>query len=286
MLTSDMWKRNRIYGVDFSGARNACKKIWVTEAEASPGSLKIVSCRSIGEMAGRRDFGACLEALRALIAKPEGARSAFGLDFPFGVPRPLAGEAPTWEAWLGHLATEYSSKSADDFRSDGQRVAAEKRLNCKEPARRTEDEAKAPPHTHNLRLYRQTFYGIRDVLSPLIGSGKARAVPMQDPDAAVATLFEVCPACTLKLLRLEVQGRKGQRGYRGSVLSKLEASNCFDKITDATLREAVLKDNQGDALDSVIAAVAVFRTLHAGQTLAPRQSPYWSDYAVEGYIYR
>lgn len=287
MLTSGMWKPDRIYGVDFSGAQDACKKIWIAEAQANAGALKVVSCKPIREMmTGRRDLAACLEALRELIAKPENARCAFGLDFPFGVPRPLATHAPTWEAWLEHFATEYGSRSADEFRYNGHRVALEKRLGCKEPARRTDLEAKAPLRTHNLYLYKQTFYGIRDVLSPLITSGKARVVPMQDRDPGAATLFEVCPACTVKILRLEVEGSKGDRGYRDNLLSKLEAAHCIDRITDTACRERILEDSEADGLDSVVAAIAVFRALPLGQTLAPRRSPYWIDYAIEGFIYQ
>jgi hypothetical protein len=49
----------------------------------------------------------------------------------------------------------------------------------------------------------------------------------------------------------------------------------------AALRATILDDNEGDALDSVVAAVAVSRTLRS-------ESPTVRDnaaYTVEGYVY-
>jgi hypothetical protein len=51
-------------------------------------------------------------------------------------------------------------------------------------------------------LFRQTCFGIRSVLAPLVRDGLVSVVPMQRPAADKPWLLEICPASTLKARNL------------------------------------------------------------------------------------
>jgi hypothetical protein len=86
----------RVYGIDFSGARDAGNRIWIASGVVDEDTLLIEACYRARELPGSaRDRGRCLEALRCFIAEEMGA--AFGLDFPFGLPRELVVQ----DSWQG-----------------------------------------------------------------------------------------------------------------------------------------------------------------------------------------
>lgn len=75
-------KRARVHGVDFSGARDAGRKVWVASGTMEGGVLRVEDCRRGDSLpGGGRDIARCLPALVEFI---EGERTAgVGLDFPF-----------------------------------------------------------------------------------------------------------------------------------------------------------------------------------------------------------
>jgi hypothetical protein len=270
--------RERVYGVDFSGARDAGRRIWLAEGRVGGGRLRVEGCYPAEELPGSgRDREAALGALRRLIATEPGA--AFGLDFPFGLPLPLlVEEVGSWEAFVRSFPADYPT--ADAFRQ-----SCRARHPDGELKRRTDVETRTPFAAYNLRLFRQTYYGIREVLYPLVRDGAACVLPMQARRADRAWVLEICPASTLKREGLPAQGYKAKteegRRTREAILAGLEGQGQVE-VGSAGLRARIIEEEGGDALDSVIAAWATYRAIGA-----PEIDPVAGlrAYALEGYVY-
>lgn len=203
--------KRRIFGVDFSGAKDAGRKIWISEGVARNGKLHILNCYPIYEIVqGRsKDRTACLSALRDLILS--NTDSVFGMDFPFSLPESLM-SGKDWYVLVSDFPDEYDS--ADAFRKKMQEKGGKTELK-----RITDVEVKAPFSIYNLWVYKQTYFGIRDVLRPLVISEKVCAIPMQDPDIEKPWLMEICPASTLKSedLYIGYKGRTEKEEKRGYI---------------------------------------------------------------------
>jgi len=238
-----------IYGIDFSGAKDAGKKIWIAGGSVEGNILHIETCLRATELPGAgSDRERCLKALRGFIANE--TDSSFGFDFPFGLPLAMNKEE-RWYDFVIKFPERY--ESAGDFREKCRKAAPGKELK-----RITDIESRAPFSPYNLRVYRQTYYGIRDILNPLVHEKHVRVLPMQQPQQGKAQIIEICPASTLKKMNI-------YRPYKGSmlreqrmlILKALENTSSFS-ISDRSITELILDDIYGDALDSVIAAYATF----------------------------
>lgn len=263
----------RVHGVDFSGARDAGKRIWVASCAIDGDSLRVEDCRPAAELPrSGRDLGRALSALRDFIA--ENKDCVFGLDFPFGLPRSLI-QDEDWESFIRSFPNSYPS--AGEFKRACFEAAGRKELK-----RLTDCESRTPFSPYNLRLYKQTYFGIRDVLVPLVHSEQVCVLPMQCPESGKAWVLEICPASTLerRQLPLSFKGSKpGRYESRLRILQAIESTTPLSIGDSARLR--VLEDRGGDALDSIIAACAVFAALPNLAYLG-REKP---DYALEGYVY-
>jgi hypothetical protein len=264
----------QVYGVDFSGAVDAGKKIWVTQGVIDEDALRILACYRGADLPGSgvgRDR--CLAVLRDFIAnKTEGV---FGLDFPFGLSRELI-QASTWEDFVLSFPDRYTNP-------EGFRQACWTAADGSELKRVTDRENGAPFSAYNLRLFRQTYYGIRDVLGPLVRDQLASVLPMQSPTPGRAWVLEICPASTLKResLYLSYKGKGEEHTVaRKRILDSVEQTAPLS-LPDA-LRSVILEDTGGDVLDSLVAAFAVSRTLRN-----PVASPALEEsvFELEGYIY-
>jgi hypothetical protein len=266
---------DRVYGVDFSGAQDAGKRIWIASGTAEGDALRIDECRRGDDLPGSgKSRDACLTALRKLIRSRKA--SAFGLDFPFGLPRPLVRQTG-WDAFVLSFPSEYPNP--DRFRRTCREAAGGRELK-----RATDREARTPFSAYNLRLYRQTYYGIRDVLHPLVRDRQACVLPMQKTAADRPWILEICPASTLKQagLYMPYKGRTEEhRTARASILEHLECTGALS-VPASSLRSKLLDDRGGDALDSVIGALATFRALCSPDLLAVGHE---SPYGVEGFVY-
>lgn len=257
----------RVYGVDFSGAKDAGKRIWIASGEVRDGTLEIQRCFPAQDLDGSgTDREQCLTALRDFIETQNA--SVFGIDFPFGLPRKLVKNVK-WERFVRSFARGYPDPEA--FR--------EACLRCGEGAelrRMTDWEAQSPFSPYNVRIYKQTYYGIAKILAPLLRRGSVWVPPMQKAMPGKPWILEVCPASTLKRLGLYVpyKGRTGKkRAARAKILKRLEKLGMIYAEAEP-LRSTVLSNAGGDALDSVIIAFAVSRLL---------RKPDECD--IEGYIY-
>ena len=262
----------RVHGVDFSGAVDAGRKIWIASGAIERGGLRINECRRAADLPGSgRDRDRCLAALRDFIATQRDC--AFGLDYPFGLPRALVKEK-TWEDFVLSFPDRYASAAA--FRRACRAAARGAELR-----RATDRESRTPFSPYNLRLYRQTYFGIRELLHPLVREHLACVPPMQRLHPGRPWIFEICPASLLKRdqLYFPYKGRsETHREARARILRRIEKLIPLS-FTGEALRADVIRDPGGDALDSVIAACGTFRALRQPAPLTN------SAYALEGYVY-
>lgn len=281
----------RVFGVDFSGARDAGRRIWVCRAHPGTGGVRVESVDRLADLPGgvvdRKG------ALRALVQKVlEAPRSAWGMDFPFALPQTVVEEAAGPSAdpsWRGQLEAVAALAGPDALRDRCREAAGGRELR-----RATDQEAATPFSPYNLRLYKQTFYGMTGVLLPLsrhrevailpqdplpgasvgrggctpagggslVGSPPVGADPGPRPGAPHIYVLEVCPASLLRRMGLEPRGYKG-RG-EAEVRRRRELLRDFVKAElvrplPRSLRERIAADPGGDALDAVLAAVAAWR---------------------------
>ncbi len=263
----------RVCGVDFSGAQDAGQKIWIASGVIEGGVLRIEDCRSARELPGSgKDRDRCLAALRDFIAGS--GDCVFGLDFPFGLPAPLVKE-DSWEDFVLSFPDRYSGP--DEFKQTCLHDAGGKELK-----RHTELEARAPFAAYNLRLYKQTYFGIRDVLAPLVRGGKASVLPMQKAEHGKPRIIEICPASTLEKrgLSYHYKGRTWDHARDRRSLVKAMKAAADVSIPDG-LHSRIVEDHGGDGVDSIVAASAVFRDLPDLTRLGKSHH----DYAIEGFIY-
>lgn len=263
----------RILGLDFSGAVDAGRGIWLAEGQADGSRLRVTDCRRAADLPGG---GAAREpALAALRQYLSGLGAyAIGMDFPFSLHRSLVPERTLVEL-LAVFAERYPTPEI--FREACRAAGSERALK-----RRCDLEARTPFAPHNLWLYRQTWHGIAALLAPL-SAGGARILPVETPLGQKPWLLETCPASALKAAERYVpyKGRtSGHRAGREAILDWLEAGGV--SLESGVRRDTLLDDAGGDALDSVICAWIVWRAVNDPGRLLPALGP---EHLVEGYVY-
>lgn len=255
-----------IYGVDFSGAVDAGKKVWIAKGTIEEEILQIKDCRRAEGLPGSgRKRNQCLSALREFISKER--NSAFGLDFPFGLPNEVVHklfEAGNWLEFIPAFTKKYSHP--EQFKKECLDAT-----NGKEIKRVTDEKNATPFSPYNLRLYKQTYFGLHDILAPLVQNSSVCVLPIQSAEQGKPWILEICPASTLKMLYMilykeKVPSYKGGTLYdnRAKILDRLLNDNPISIPEE--IRSIVRNDNGGDALDSILAAFATFRAIENMRT--------------------
>ena len=145
----------RIFGVDFSGAVDAGERLWVTEGRLDGGVLKIISTEPASELpGGGQDLASATQAVVELVRSTRAG--VFGVDVPFGIPEGLF-DVKDWSTLVSTFGERFPD--ADAFREACQQASETERR------RRTDEEAGTPFSPYNLRMYKQTYHAIRDVLA-------------------------------------------------------------------------------------------------------------------------
>lgn len=272
--------RRRVYGVDFSGAKDAGENVWLASATRRPDTLVVEGCypgKALPGSGTARDE--CLPALRNFLAGADDA--VVGMDFPFGLPVELVDDR-NWPAFVGGFPDGADGPQA--WASRCRDVAEELDRDRVELKRATDEATGAPFSPYNLRLQSATYYGIAEVLRPLVAAEAASVLPMQPPNPGVAWLVEACPAVTIERHGVEAEGYKDTgedaRERRAEILDLLDGASAT--IVPA-VREAALDDPEGDALDAVVAAVGVANALDRGDPFAPGTAE--PRERIEGRIY-
>lgn len=265
-----------VYGVDFSGARLAGKTTWVARLEPSSGEgppFTLTALRPLENLCGSAERGPALEHLVGLIAASEGC--LWGLGFPFGFPVEVAGP------WSGQL--EFVRGWGNDAYGLGLELVRRTEVLCgrKHLRRLTDLEHRAPHDPYHYRVIYQTFFGMRDVLAPLLRTPGTAVLPFGYGclPAARRVAVEACPATTLERLGLPRRNYKRpqggslgprQRKVRLEILRGLRAHVAFSEHR----RRVTTTDPGGDALDAVLAALGAalaFREAdHEGIAAHPR----------------
>lgn len=269
-----------VLGVDFSGANDAGSNVWVAEIDAS-GGPELVDCAPATERFDTSaDRAATHRALARHLASLDGDAAA-ALDFPFALPASVVDPAD-WPAFVREFPSLFASPEALQRRCQSRAgLADDDRV---QHVRATEESVGALS-PYNRRLRSQTFYGIRDVLRPLVLVDAVRVVPMQALAPGKPTLLETYPAAALESLDGETHragykeaGEEG-RSRREANLDALEAER---ELTLADgVRDRLLDDAGGDGLDAALAAFAGWRNTVDPSNLAVDDA----RREVEGHIY-
>lgn len=249
-----MEPRAHIYGLDFSGAQNAASHIWIARGVLHDRTLHILDCQSAQMLFGKLRRDATLAALREMFARSGDA--LWGCDFPFSLHRSQL-HADNWLDFALHFGERFATSEAFYAALGGK---------GNELRRQTDHDTGTPMPATNLRLYRQTYYGIRDLLAPLAAQEQAKVYPMQAAEARKPLLIEVCPAITLRRLGLRLPRYKENNvaswEQRAQILAGIEAQGISFASDD--LRQRILANARGDALDSVIATLAAAEAQQGG----------------------
>ena len=254
-----------IIGVDFSGAALAGDKIWIARAHYQNDFLvfdELLPARDLPDSASERDL-----ALAALVKTIENFNAPIcGFDFPFSLKSDEI-DRDNWHDWVASLPARFAG--ADEFRAAY--IGAK---------RATDIKAKTPFAPLNLRLYRQTYFGIAHVLAPLLRS-KAVALPFEESNADTAWLLEICPASLLKREKLyfSYKGKSdAQRENRERITNECQTRFGLD-IPDA-MQQTAFADTEGDALDAILSAVCVANALKKNDF-----APHDATEQIEGRVY-
>ena len=246
----------RILGIDFSGATDAGRKIWVAETRFDPLAadqpLKIETCIPAVELpqSGTSPYLAIAALANYITVDPT---TIAGCDFPFSLPAALV-DAATWRDFIDAFPRRFPDQ--ESYRNDNRQ-----RTNRIELKRQTDRIAGTPFNSYNLRLYRQAWWGMAYLLHPLVAQQRATIAPQMRRGKRKPTLIEICAACSLKDLDCypAYKGREPiHRAARQRILDCLIALQLLVP-PQRRLRQLLLDNNGGDALDAVIGAIATAR---------------------------
>jgi hypothetical protein len=256
----------RVLGADFSGAVEAGRSIWVTEARHTPDGLVVEDCYS-----GTEEWGVDRERAHAgLRDRVADGFAVAGLDFPFSLPQPLLEDhcGGTWRGLLDWLAGD-GPDDPDAFRSACRTSARAHTGDGTATLRRETDLRRAGLCPYHRIVKNQTYYGLTNVLSWLAPRGDVTVDPMQRGDAETRVV-EVYPAATFGWLGLYREGYAEDRERRATNVDGIEACS----VDLGGFRDTYESDD--DALDSLAAAVSAGRASSNATRVGSRE---------EGHIY-
>lgn len=268
------------HGVDFSGGKRHRRKIRVATRE--PGRPATVRA------------GFSHGDLVELIASSTRDERHHGwlIDTPFGLPVEMLDEQGVDRGWLEAVEWLAGFEDAREWRR------ACRRRSRKERRRRTDTLARTPFAPVNLRMFRQTWHGLVDVLRPLARTPGIALLPLDTRPASEAgddvpaawsdarvRVGEGCPATILRDAGWEARGYKGSedvhRARREEILARLVSDLAVD--LDPETAAAAVEDTDGDVLDSLL-------LLPAAERLAGEEPARVADRepvaVVEGWVWR
>jgi hypothetical protein len=281
-----------VYGVVYGDARRdspgtETTETWVCRGVVGDDSLSVDRCAPVTEWLEAADSvasapGSAIERddrppLTAFLTTLP-SNAAAGLDFPFGLPERLVSEN-SWTGFLRDLPTWCSSPEELRWR-------CEKRVDLVDGTADTRLRATDAPLSalspFDERIVASTFFGLRDVLRPLVLSDAVRVPPMTPPRPDAPLVLEVYPAGTLVDLGLFTgegdDDGVGTTHRENPVDSLSEAVDC-DLRVDEAVRERV--DNEAPAFESLVAAYAVYRNTRRAASLRVSDS----QRLVEGQVF-
>lgn len=229
-----------IHGVDFSGAESGgAHKIRIATRHGRTTPVQV-------ERADRKGL---LERIRASAA--DGRPHLWRIDAPMGLAMPTLEEAGV-SGWKGCADWMAGFAGARDWRS-GLRT-----LTRQEPRRACDHELSTPMPPTNLRVFKQTWTFICEVLLPLAEEG-VRIEPCVAGTSNAVVICEGCPASVLNARGWPKRGYKGAgeppRALRAQLLRQLGE---WGVVVPPAMAEEATRDEEGDLLDAIILATPPF----------------------------
>lgn len=251
--------RRFLHGVDFSGSdAGGAAGIRIATRESGPQGV-VERIERIDRAGLRRRIVAGLDTEDA---------HQWLIDAPFGVPLATleaCGIEATWEATVRWMA---SFDSPRDWRR------GVRSMTRKEPRRTADRNSWTPLASMNLRIFKQTWTAMVELLVPLAAAG-VRVEPLAGPGDSKVVVAEGCPASLLKRAGDSARGYKGptegNRQRRAEILDTARKDWGL-RIAEEAASQAVAGQG-GDDLD------AVLLTLDPLVTVIP------SEASIEGWVY-
>lgn len=247
-----------IFGVDFSGAD-------------AGGAAKIrIACRDLegGPVVLPPRVGR--EGLReAILAAAAADRpQLWRIDAPFSLPlETLAAHAVEggWRAMAEWMRSFGSPRAWRTVLRDRSR---------REPRRACDLAARTPMAPMNLRLFKQTWTLVCEVLLPVAEAG-VRIEPLEVSGGGRVVVAEGCPASVLQQRGWPHRGYKGRgeppRQRRAELLERLRREDRLG--IDASIAEEAIADEEGDLLDAILLVTD------------PQCGPPPAEARLEGWVY-
>ena len=248
-----------IHGVDFSGADSGgAAKIRVVSRDLADPRAPVAAH-------GRVDRRGLVRAV--LASRDDGRTHLWRVDAPMSVPVEVAREFGAEGSWIEVARWMASLGSARQWRS------AVRDRTRREPRRTCDRELATPMAPMNLRVFKQTWTFVCEVLLPLSEAG-VRVEPCFEGTDHRVRVSEGCPASVLHALGWPRRGYKGAgappQALRAQLLRRLGEVGV--SVPAAIAAEAE-RDEEGDLLDALLLLVP------PAATAAPAES------AVEGWVY-
>lgn len=266
----------QVHGVDFSGSAEPGDDVWLTTGEWDGQRLRVTDARPASEAFGASGREAVLAGLREFTADG----GVTGLDFSFGLPRAVLPDSV--DSWVESLQWVRDREYEDALaaQADWKDRARASDVDGVELKRATDRPVGASSPYSFITRY-QTFHGMCDLLWPLVSEGGVSVQPMEPGGGP--TLLEIYPAGTLRDLGLPDRKYKDDAKYPDGPEKReriLEGAVEWGAEVPEPTRDRLLGDREGDALDSLVAAVATARAVESGFGVEDgRYDP------VEGYVY-
>ncbi len=228
-----------LHGIDFSGASSGgAAKIRVVERDLLKRHEPIRS-------KGRMDRNSLVRHI--LECAKDGQQHMFRIDAPFGLALETLRQFDVSPTWSGMVTWMESFKDPRLWRT------AIRKVSRQEPKRVCDQVFRTPMAPMNLRIFKQTWTLIAEVLKPLADSG-IRIEPVHSGHAKnQVAVCEGCPASILKFFGMPDHGYKGAelppRQLRERLVRMLDQEHV--RISDRMGQEAI-DDGEGDLLDAMI----------------------------------
>lgn len=279
-MCGDFTPPSVVYGVVYGGDSpdGEASETWVCRAVVEGDRLTVDRCTLVGEWfedagdsagstvsAGSSGATVDRPPLTAFLADLPPTAAA-GLDFPFGLPECVVAE-DSWTAFLRDVPTWCNSPPDLRWRCERRVRLADGSV---ETRLRATDGPLSALSPFDERIVASTFYGIRDVLRPLVLSDRVRVPPMTAPRPDRPFVIEVYPAGTLVDLDLfggqdEEDGQTDTECREATLDALAAAVDCDLDVADA-VRDRVVDEET--ALESLVAAYAVYRNTRSASALS------------------
>lgn len=237
-----------LHGVDFSGAdAGGSAKIRVVDR----------NLRARGEpiaLRGRFDRKTLLRQMLETARQP--GEHQWRIDAPFSLPIETIDAFGLKHDWLEVARWMAAFGSPRGWRHD---MRASHR---KEPKRLCDRSESTPMAPMNLRVFKQTWTLIAEILLPLAEAG-VRIEPIANRETiGTMVVYEGCPASVLQRFGWPSKGYKGQgdppREVRRSIIERLPSVGV--RMEESLAREAI-EDAEGDLLDAMLLTTAPSHTV-------------------------